>query len=77
ERRWRAAKMAGLEKVPVVVRQADNQTTLAMALIENMQRQDLNPIETAYGLKRLMHEFELTQQAVADAVGRSRTAVTN
>lgn len=77
ERRWRAARMAGLEKVPVVVRQADNQTTLAMALIENMQRQDLNPIETAYGLKRLMQEFELTQQAVADAVGRSRTAVTN
>jgi len=77
ERRWRAAKMAGLDKVPVVIRQADNQTTLAMALIENMQRQDLNPIETAYGLKRLMEEFELTQQSVADAVGRSRASVTN
>lgn len=77
ERRWRAAKMAGLESVPVVIRKADNQTTLAMALIENIQREDLNPIETALGLKRLMKEFELTQQAVADAVGRSRTSVTN
>ncbi|MBN2607132.1 ParB/RepB/Spo0J family partition protein [Hydrogenovibrio sp. JE_KL2] len=77
ERRWRAAKIAGLTSVPVVIRQADNQATLAMALIENIQREDLNPIETALGLKRLMKEFELTQQAVADAVGRSRTAVTN
>lgn len=77
ERRWRAAKMAGLERVPVVVRQADNQATLAMGLIENMQREDLNPIEVAVGLKRLMQEFELTQQDVADAVGRSRSGVTN
>lgn len=77
ERRWRAAKLVGLETVPVVIRKADNQATLAMALIENIQREDLNPIETALGLKRLMQEFELTQQAVADAVGRSRTAVTN
>jgi len=77
ERRWRAAKLAGLESVPVVIRKADNQATLAMALIENIQREDLNPIETAMGLKRLMKEFELTQQAVADAVGRSRTGVTN
>lgn len=77
ERRWRAAQVAGLDKVPVVVRQADNQATLAMALIENLQREDLNPIETALGLKRLMEEFELTQQAVADAVGRSRAAVSN
>lgn len=77
ERRWRAAQKAGLESVPVVVRKANNQATLAMALIENMQREDLNPIETALGLKRLMQEFELTQQAVADAVGRSRAAVTN
>jgi len=77
ERRWRAAQKAGLELVPVVIRKADNQTTLAMALIENIQREDLNPIETALGLKRLMHEFDLTQQAVADAVGRSRAAVTN
>lgn len=77
ERRWRAAKLAGLESVPVVIRKADNQATLAMALIENMQREDLNPIETALGLKRLMQEFDLTQQAVADAVGRSRASVTN
>lgn len=77
ERRWRAAKMAGLDKVPVVIRQADNQATLAMGLIENMQREDLNPIETAVGLKRLMKEFELTQQEVAEAVGRSRSGVTN
>ncbi|WP_319380624.1 ParB/RepB/Spo0J family partition protein [Thiomicrorhabdus sp.] len=77
ERRWRAAKMAGLSSVPVVVRQADSQATLAMALIENIQREDLNPIETAVGLKRLMQEFELTQQEVADAVGRSRAAVSN
>lgn len=77
ERRWRAAKLAGLATVPVVVRQADNQTTLAMALIENMQREDLNPIETALGLKRLMKEFDINQQGVADAVGRSRASVTN
>ncbi len=77
ERRWRAAKIAGLKFVPVVVRHADNQATLAMALIENMQREDLNPIETAVGLKRLMKEFELTQQEVANAVGRSRSGVTN
>lgn len=77
ERRWRASKLAGLEKVPVVVRQADSQATLAMALIENIQREDLNPIETAIGLKRLLKEFDLTQQAVADAVGRSRAAVSN
>jgi len=77
ERRWRASKLAGLDKVPVVVRQADSQATLAMALIENIQREDLNPIETAIGLKRLLKEFDLTQQAVADAVGRSRAAVSN
>ncbi|MBO1923455.1 ParB/RepB/Spo0J family partition protein [Thiomicrorhabdus sp. 6S3-12] len=77
ERRWRAAKLAGLEHVPVVIRQADGQTTLAMALIENIQRENLNPIETAIGLKRLLQEFELTQQEVADAVGYSRSAVSN
>jgi len=77
ERRWRASKLAGLEKVPVVIRQADSQATLAMALIENIQREDLKPIETAIGLKRLLKEFDLTQQAVADAVGRSRAAVSN
>ncbi len=77
ERRWRASKLAGLDKVPVIIRQADSQATLAMALIENIQREDLNPIETAIGLKRLLKEFDLTQQAVADAVGRSRAAVSN
>ncbi len=77
ERRWRASKLAGLDKVPVVIRQADSQATLAMALIENIQREDLNPIETAIGLKRLLKEFDLTQQSVADAVGRSRAAVSN
>lgn len=77
ERRWRASKLAGMEKVPVVIRQADSQATLAMALIENIQREDLNPIETAIGLKRLVKEFDLTQQQVADAVGRSRAAVSN
>lgn len=77
ERRWRASKLAGLDKVPVVIRQADSQTTLALALIENLQREDLNPIETAIGLKRLIKEFDLTQQEVADAVGRSRAAVSN
>ena len=77
ERRWRAAKLAGLDKVPVVIRLADSQATLAMALIENIQREDLNPIETAIGLKRLIKEFDLTQQAVADTVGRSRAAVSN
>ena len=77
ERRWRASKLAGLDKVSVVIRQADSQATLAMALIENIQREDLNPIETAIGLKRLLKEFDLTQQAVADAVGRSRAAVSN
>jgi len=77
ERRWRASKLAGLDKVPVIIRQADSQATLAMALIENIQREDLNPIETAIGLKRLLKEFELTQQAVADAVGRSRASVSN
>lgn len=77
ERRWRASQIAGLDKVPVVIRQADNQTTLALALIENIQREDLNPIETAIGLKRLIKEFDLSQQEVADAVGRSRSAVSN
>jgi len=77
ERRWRASKLAGLDKVPVVIRQADSQATLAMALIENIQREDLNPIETAIGLQRLLKEFDLTQQSVADAVGRSRAAVSN
>lgn len=77
ERRWRAAQIAGLEKIPAVVREVSDETAIAMALIENIQREDLNPIEEAMALKRLQEEFQLTQQEVADAVGKSRTAVTN
>ena len=77
ERRWRAAKLAGLERVPVIIRHADDQATLAMSLIENIQREDLNPIEIARGLKQFMQEFNLTQKEVAEAIGRSRTGVTN
>ena len=77
ERRWRAAQRAGLERVPVVVRDVDDRGALAMALIENVQREDLNPIEEAQGLERLRQEFELTQEQVAEAVGKSRPAVAN
>jgi len=77
ERRWRAARMAGLDEVPVVVRDVPDQSALAIALIENIQREDLNPLEEARGLDRLVREFELTHQEVADAIGRSRSAVTN
>ena len=77
ERRWRAARMAGLETVPVIVRQVSDEAALAVALIENIQREDLNPIEEAAACKRLVEEFGLTHQQVADRIGRSRTAVTN
>ena len=77
ERRWRAAQMAGLASVPVVVREVDDQSAMAMALIENIQRDDLNPLEEASALHRLLNEFELTHQQVAQAVGKSRTTVTN
>jgi ParB family chromosome partitioning protein len=77
ERRWRAARLAGLTEVPVVIREVPDKATLAMALIENIQREDLNPLEEARGLQRLIDEFSLTHQAVAEAVGRSRAAVTN
>jgi ParB family chromosome partitioning protein len=77
ERRWRAARLAGLETVPVVVRELDDQSALAVALIENLQREDLNPIEQARSLSRLAEEFGLTHQQVADAVGRSRSSVSN
>ena len=77
ERRWRAAQRAGLERVPVVVRDVDDRGALAIALIENVQREDLNPIEEAQGLERLRQEFELTQEQVAEAVGKSRPAVAN
>ena len=77
ERRWRAARMAGLQKVPVVVRELDDQSALAVALIENLQREDLNPIDQAHSLARLAEEFDLTHVQVAKAVGRSRASVSN
>ena len=77
ERRWRAAQQAGLTQVPVVIRHLSDQAVLAIALIENIQRQDLNVMEEAVALNRLIEEFEMTHQAVAQAVGRSRAAVTN
>jgi len=77
ERRWRAAQLAGLAQVPVVVRQVDDQAAMAMALIENIQRDDLNPLEEAGAMHRLLEEFSLTHQQVAQAVGKSRTTVTN
>lgn len=77
ERRWRAAQQAGLDEIPVVVRDVPDQTAMAMALIENIQRDDLNPLEEANALHRLLTEFELTHQEIARAVGKSRTTVTN
>ena len=77
ERRWRASQQAGLGEIPVVVRDVSDQTAMAMGLIENIQRDDLNPLEEATALHRLLHEFELTHQDVARAVGKSRTTVTN
>jgi ParB family chromosome partitioning protein len=77
ERRWRAAQMAGLADISVVIRDVPDEATLAMALIENIQREDLNPLEEARALSRLIEEFGLTHQAAAEAVGRSRAAVSN
>jgi len=77
ERRWRAAQMAGLQSIPAVVRDVSDREAIAMALIENIQREDLNPIEEAASLQRLQMEFELTQQEVATAVGKSRSTVAN
>ena len=77
ERRWRAARIAGLTRIPAVIRDATDEQASAMALIENIQREDLNPLEEAQALNRLKEEFGLTQQQVADAVGKSRVAVTN
>ena len=77
ERRWRAAQIAGLDSMPALVKTVSDEAAIAMSLIENIQREDLNPIEEALALKRLQDEFKLTQQEVANAVGRSRTAVTN
>lgn len=77
ERRWRAAQRAGIHQVPVLLKEVPDEAAIAMALIENIQREDLNSMEEAYALHRLMEEFELTQQQTADAVGKSRTTVTN
>jgi ParB family chromosome partitioning protein len=77
ERRWRAAQMAGLEEVPVLVREVPDEAALAMSLIENIQRENLNPMEEAAGLERLIEEFRMTHEQAADAVGRSRSATTN
>ncbi|MQY52425.1 ParB/RepB/Spo0J family partition protein [Rhodocyclus tenuis] len=77
ERRWRAAQMAGLEEVPTLVRDIPDEAAMAMALIENIQREDLNPLEEAQGLQRLVDEFGMTHQQAADAVGRSRPAASN
>ena len=77
ERRWRAARMAGLTRIAAIIREVSDEQASAMALIENIQREDLNPLEEAFALQRLRDEFELTQQQVADAVGKSRVAVTN
>ncbi|MDH5544491.1 MAG: ParB/RepB/Spo0J family partition protein [Gammaproteobacteria bacterium] len=77
ERRWRATQMAGLDKIPAIVRDIPDEAAVAMALIENIQREDLNPIEEAMALQRLIDEFSMTHQQAADAVGRSRAAVTN
>ncbi|MEQ1555376.1 MAG: ParB/RepB/Spo0J family partition protein [Gallionella sp.] len=77
ERRWRAAQLAGLTHVPVLVRSVKDNVALAMALIENIQRENLNPLEEAVGIQRLIDEFEMTHQQAADAVGRSRSAASN
>ena len=77
ERRWRAAQIAGLTEVPVLIKAVADEAALAMALIENIQREDLNPLEEATGIQRLINEFGMTHQAAADAVGRSRSAVSN
>lgn len=77
ERRWRAARMAGLVTVPVVIKDIPDSQALAAALIENIQREDLNPLEQATGIQRLINEFGLTHQSAAEALGRSRAAVTN
>lgn len=77
ERRWRAAQIAEISKVPVVIREADDRQTIAMALIENIQREDLSPLEEAFALQKLIDKFELTHKQAAAAVGRSRAAVSN
>lgn len=77
ERRWRAAKIAGIKEIPVIIREFNNQETVEISLIENIQREDLNPVEEALAYKRLIEEFHLKQDEIADRVSKSRTAVTN
>ena len=77
ERRWRACQLAGFSEIPVIIKQVDDETALALALIENIQREDLNAMEEGHALQRLQTEFQLSQQQVADAVGKSRAAVAN
>ena len=77
ERRWRACRMAGLNQVPVIIKDTDDRTLMELALIENLQREDLNPVEEALGYKALIEDFELTQEEVAKRMGKSRSAVTN
>ncbi|CAM8408156.1 ParB/RepB/Spo0J family partition protein [Candidatus Methylopumilus planktonicus] len=77
ERRWRAAKLANLNEVPVIIKNIPDESALAMALIENIQREDLNPLEEAIGIKRLIDEFDMTHEEAADAVGKSRVTVSN
>jgi ParB family transcriptional regulator, chromosome partitioning protein len=77
ERRWRAAQLAGLADIPVIIRNIDDRAAMAIALIENIQREDLNPLEEANALRRLLDEFGMTHQQIADAVGKSRATVTN
>lgn len=77
ERRWRASQLAGLDEVPVLIREVPDEAALSMALIENIQREDLNPLEQAIGIQRLVDEFGMTHQEAADAVGYSRSAVSN
>lgn len=77
ERRWRATQLAGLDRIPAVIKDVDDEAVVAMSLIENIQREDLNPMEESLALHRLVQEFDLTHQQVADAVGMSRTGVTN
>jgi ParB family chromosome partitioning protein len=77
ERRWRATQMAELDSIPAIIREVTDETAIALALIENIQRENLNPIEEAFALQRLQEEFGLTQNEVAEAVGKSRTTITN
>lgn len=77
ERRWRAAKLAGLTEIPVIVKEFSEQELVEISLIENIQREDLNPVEEAMAYKRLIDEFHLKQDEIAERVGKSRTAVTN